>query len=133
MRTAYRASFQHILKKVTVWLDYKLVTNAKSSPKMVEPGDTAGNAEEEEKRRAVLSSGRDRPAGLVVKASASGAEDPIRGSNPARAVGIFPRRVIPVTSKLTLQWLPCQAPGVIGAVPGLVSPVSVRDWVRWKV
>ena len=63
MRTAYRASFQHILKKVTVWLDYKLVTNAKSSPKMVKPGDTAGNAEqkEEEKRRAVLSSGRDSP------------------------------------------------------------------------
>ena len=30
--------------------------------------------------------------------------------------------------------LPCQAPGVIGSVLGLVGPVSVYcDWVRWKV
>ena len=35
---------------------------------------------------------------------------------------------------MALQWLPCQAPGVIGSVPGLVGPVSVyRDWVRWRV
>ena len=33
-----------------------------------------------------------------------------------------------------LQWLPCQAPGVIGSALGLVGPVSVYcDWVRWKV
>ena len=39
--------------------------------------------------------------------------------------------VIPVTSKLALQWLPCQAPGVIGSAQGLVGPVSVYcDWVR---
>ena len=45
--------------------------------------------------------------------------------------GIFSGRVIPVTSKLALQWLPCQAPGGIGSVLGLVSPVSVYcDWVR---
>ena len=50
-----------------------------------------------------------RLVGLVVKASASGAEDP--GSNP----GIFPGRVIPVTEKLALQWLLCQEPGVIGS------------------
>ena len=37
----------------------------------------------------------------------------IRDSNPA-CTGIFPGRVIPVTLKLALQWLPCQAPGVIG-------------------
>ena len=55
----------------------------------------------------------------------------IGGSNPACA-GILQGRVIPVT--LALQWLPCQAPGVIGSVLGLVSPVSVYcDWVRWKV
>ena len=49
-------------------------------------------------------------------------------------VGFFRGRVIPVTSKLALQWLPCQAPGVIGSVLGLVGPVSVYcDWVRWKV
>ena len=37
----------------------------------------------------------------------------------------------PVTSKLALQWLPCQAPGIIGSALGLVGPVSVYcDWVR---
>ena len=44
---------------------------------------------------------------------------------------IFLGRVIPVTSKSTLQWIPCQAPGVIGSAPGLVGPVSVYcDWGR---
>ena len=70
-----------------------------------------------------------RLAGLVVKASASGAEK-IRSSNPA-CDGIFPGRVMPVTSKLAFQWLPCQAPGIIGSALGLVGPVSVYwDWVR---
>ena len=33
-----------------------------------------------------------------------------------------------------LQWLPCQTPGVIVSVLGLVGPVSVYcDWVRWRV
>ena len=33
-----------------------------------------------------------------------------------------------------LQWLPCQAPGVIGSVLGLVGTVSVYcDWVRQNV
>ena len=59
---------------------------------------------------------------LVVKASAS------------RAPRFFRGRVIPVTYKLALQWLPCQVPGMIGSVLGLVGPVSVYcDWVRWKV
>ena len=36
-----------------------------------------------------------------------------------------------VTQKLALQWLPDQAPGVIGSALGLVGPVSVYcDWVR---
>ena len=39
-----------------------------------------------------------------------------------------------MTSKLALQWLPCQAPGVIGSVLGLVGLVSEYcDWVRWRV
>ena len=43
----------------------------------------------------------------------------------------FRGRVILVTRKLALQWLPCQAPGVIGSALGQVGPVSVyRDWVR---
>ena len=43
----------------------------------------------------------------------------------------FRGRVIPVTPKLVLQWLPCQAPGVIGSSLELVGPVSVYcDWVR---
>ena len=47
------------------------------------------------------------------------------------APGFFRGRVIPVTQKLALQWLPCQAPGVIGSALGLVGPVSVYcDWVR---
>ena len=47
------------------------------------------------------------------------------------APGIFRGRVIPVTQKLALQCLPCQAPGDIGSVLGLVSPVSVYcDWMR---
>ena len=52
-------------------------------------------------------------------------ERKIRGSIPPRAVSIFPGRVIPVTSKLVLQWLPCQALGVIGSALGLVGPESV--------
>ena len=55
----------------------------------------------------------------------------ILGLIPAYDVLIFPGRVIPVTSKLALQWLPCQAPGVKGSVLGLVGPVSVYcDWMR---
>ena len=56
------------------------------------------------------------------------------GSNPA-CVGFFFRgQVIPVTYKLALQCLPCQGPGGIGSLLGLVDPVSVYcDWVRWKV
>ena len=42
--------------------------------------------------------------------------------------------VIPVTSKLALQWLTSLAPGVIGSVLGLVSPVSVYyDWVGKRI
>ena len=71
---------------------------------------------------------KDRLVGLVVKASASRAEDP---GFESRLQGFFRGRVIPVTSKLTLQWLPCQAPGVIGSALGLVGPVSVYcGWVR---
>ena len=51
-------------------------------------------------------------------------ERKIPGSNPA-CDGIFlGSRVIPVTLKLALQWLPCQAPGVLGSALGLVGPVS---------
>ena len=74
----------------------------------------------------------DRLVGLVVKASAWRAEDPGFESRLRR--DNFGARVIPVTSKLALQWLPCQAPGVIGSALGLVGPVSVYcDWVRWKL
>ena len=56
----------------------------------------------------------------------------ITGSNPACAEIFFRGRVIPVTEKLALQWLPCEAHGIIGSVLGLVGSVSC-DWVRWKV
>ena len=69
-----------------------------------------------------------RLVGLVVRRPPR--ERKVPGSNPACA-GFFRGRVIPVTSKLALQWLPCQAPGVIGSALGLVGPVSVYcDWVR---
>ena len=74
----------------------------------------------------------DRLVGLVVKVSALRAED--LEFESLFAPGFLQGWVIPVTSKLALQWLPCQAPGVIGSLLGLVSPVSVFcDWVRWKV
>ena len=62
----------------------------------------------------------------MVKVFASGA-----GSIPACVVGIFPGRVMPMTLKLAHQWLPCQAPGIIGSPLGLVGPVLVYCyWVR---
>ena len=67
----------------------------------------------------------DHLAGLVVKVSASGAEDPGFESR------FFPGQVIPVTSKLALQCQPCQAHGIVGSALGLVGPVSVYcNWVR---
>ena len=73
----------------------------------------------------------DRLVGLVVKASASRAEDPGFESRLRRD---FSRVVIPVASKVALRWLPGQAPGVIGSALGLAGPVSVYcDWVRWRV
>ena len=70
----------------------------------------------------------DHLVGLVVKASASGAEDPWFESRLRRDFSGSSH-----TSKLALQWLPCQVPGVIGSALGLVGPVSVYcDWVRWK-
>ena len=76
--------------------------------------------------------GGNRLVGLVVKASASGAEDPGFKSRLRRDFsGGESYRWL---KNLALQWLPCQAPGVIGSALGLVGPVSVYcDWVRWTV
>ena len=63
---------------------------------------------------------RDRLVGLVVGRPSR--EWKISGSNPAWRRDFFQGRVIPVTSKLALQWLPCQAPGVIGSALGQVGP-----------
>ena len=50
------------------------------------------------------------------------------------APGFFPWSSHANDLKLALQWLPCQEPGGIGSVLGLVGSVSVYcDWVRWKV
>ena len=71
--------------------------------------------------------GLNRLVGLVVMPSESGRSE----VRIPLALGIFS---IPVTSKLALRWLPCQAPGVIGSVLGQVDRVSVYcNWVRWKV
>ena len=70
--------------------------------------------------------------GPVVKVSTSTVA--YLGSISAFALRIFLGRVIPVTYKLLLQWLPCQAPDEIGSVLGLVGPVSVYcECVRQKV
>ena len=69
-----------------------------------------------------------RLAGLVVKASTSRAED-LRFESRSRR-DFFPGRVIPVTSKLALQLLPCQAPGIIGSALGLVVMAVVVGWRR---
>ena len=71
----------------------------------------------------------DHLVGLVVKASALRAEDP--GFESHLRQDFFRGQVIPVTSKLALQWLPCQVPDIIESALGLVGPVSVYcDWVR---
>ena len=66
-----------------------------------------------------------RLVGLVVKASSSKAAD--LASNSAFAVGLFPSLDIPVTYKLALRRLPCQALGLVG----LVSVYC--DWTRQPV
>ena len=59
--------------------------------------------------------------GLVVKASASRAEDP----------GFEFRLRRDFFLGQSYQWLPCQAPGIIVSALGLVGPLSVYcDWVR---
>ena len=100
---------------------------------MTRPGQRSTAKAGNEPRSAAVRSGRftagHRLVGLVVKASASRAEDP--GFESCLHRDFFRGRVIPVTQKLALQWLPCQEPGVIGSVLGLVGPVSVYcDWVR---
>ena len=59
-----------------------------------------------------------RLVGLVVKASASRAEDPVYD-------GIFPGSSHTSDLQIGTQVLPCQAPDVVGSVLGLVGPVSV--------
>ena len=68
--------------------------------------------------------------GLVVKASSSRTSDPRFESLLHH--GDFSGSSH--TSDLALQWLPCQATGVIGLALGLVGPTSLScDWMRWKV
>ena len=50
-------------------------------------------------------------------------ERKIRSANPAWAGIFFPGIIIPVTSKLTLQWLPCQA--------ACRYRLSAGDWSAW--
>ena len=70
--------------------------------------------------------------GLVVKASASKADDP--GFDSHLRCEDFSGSSHTSGLKLVLQWLPCLAPGVIGSELGLVCPVSAyRDWMRSKV
>ena len=73
---------------------------------------------------------KNRLVGLVVKASASKAEDP--GFESRLRPDFFPGSShTSELKKLSLQWLPCQARGFIGSALGLVGPVSVYcDWVR---
>ena len=66
---------------------------------------------------------------VCVKASAWRAEDP--GFHSRLRRGDFSGSSHTCDLNLALQWLPCQAPGVIGSALGLVGPVSVYcDWMR---
>ena len=70
----------------------------------------------------------DRLVGLVVKVSASRAEYPGFESCWRRD---FSGSSHTCDLNIAGPWLPCQAPGVIGSVLGLVGLVSVYcDWVR---
>ena len=68
----------------------------------------------------------------MVKASSSRAEDPgfesrLRRDFPGSSHTGDLKTGPPVA-------IPCQTPGVVGSVLGLVDPVSVYcDWLRWKV
>ena len=63
-----------------------------------------------------------RLVGLVLKAPVSGAEDLEFGSRLYR--GDFSGSSHTSDLKtMALQWLPCQAPGVIGSALGLAGPV----------
>ena len=65
----------------------------------------------------------------MAKASALGAEDPEFDS--CLRSGDFSGSSHISDLKLALQWLLCQAPGVLGSALGLVGSVSVCcDWVR---
>ena len=79
----------------------------------------------------VSSPGHGRLVGLVVKASASRAEDPEFESRLRRD---FSRWSHISGFKISTPVATCLAPGVIGSALVLVGPVSVYcDWVRWKV
>ena len=76
---------------------------------------------------------QNRLFGLVVKASASRAED--LGLISRLGCGDFSGSShTSDLKKMALQWLPCQAPGLVESALGLVGPLSVYcDWVRQKV
>ena len=57
------------------------------------------------------------------KESSSKAAD--LGSVSRFAVDLLPGQVMPVTSNLALQLLPCQVSGAIGSALRMVGPVSV--------
>ena len=75
------------------------------------------------------SSPPDRLAGLVIKASASGADDPGFESRLRRDFsGSSHTNDFKIGTPVAI---PCQASGIIGSALGLVGPVSVYcDWVR---
>ena len=76
-----------------------------------------------------LPSPGDRLVGLMVKASASKMADPDFDSRFRR--GSFARSSHTCDLKLVVQWHPCQVPGVIESVLGVVGPASVYcDQVR---
>ena len=122
-----RSSFVHESKKLSRQFHVRLPQSTLPffPPDMSEPGVTDIT---DIKVHTTIPSLSDRLVGLVVRCPPRERKTP--SSNPA-CKGIFRGRVIPVTQKLALQWLPCQAPDVIGSALGLVGPVSVYcDWVR---
>ena len=116
-----------------------LVLNARDlSPSLaffprIRSGSNAGNSTWLALLRQSLAFTRIRRAGQSTSLSDRGWQR-ASGFHSSFALDLFPGRDMPVTSLLVLQWIPSQAPGVIGSALGLVGPESVYcDWLRYKV
>ena len=97
----------------------------KSHPQVVNPRDIAGERKKKKKKKkqSAISSERNCLNSLAVMVSVLKVGGCSLNHN---------RAILPTWKTGRLHWrLPCQMPGIMGSVLGLVDPVSVYvDWVR---